>query len=82
MKRILVLKERWCLIGEWHDAIGDKPAYLTDASCIRTWGTTAGLGEIAMTGPTPSTNLDFCGTVIIERESLLFSLVCAFGEVK
>lgn len=78
MKVIIALKERWVFIGEWHDAVGDKPAYLTDASCIRTWGTTAGLGEIALKGPTKNTWLDFCGTVVIEKEALLFSLNCTF----
>lgn len=76
MKRIVVIKERWCLIGEWHDAAKGKPAYLTDASCIRVWGTTAGLGELAMSGPTKETKLDFCGTVVIEPDSVLFSLLC------
>lgn len=78
MKRIVVLRERWCFIGEWHDAEDTKPAYLTDASCIRIWGTTAGLGEIAVNGPTKDTVLDFSGTVVLAPESLLFSLTCTF----
>ena len=36
---------------------------LSDASVIRRWGTTKGIGEIARGGPTESTVLDPCGTV-------------------
>ena len=31
---------------------------LRDASVIRRWGTTRGLGEIAAAGPTPNTKMD------------------------
>ena len=75
-KRIVVLKERWVFIGLWHDATDQEPAYLTEAACIRRWGTTAGLGQIALSGPTKETILDPCGIVVIEREALLFSIPC------
>lgn len=77
-KRIVVLKERWCFIGEWHAATKTVPAYLTDASCIRIWGTSAGLGEIALKGPTKNTKLDYCGTIVVEKDALLFSLLCTY----
>ena len=77
-RRIIALAERWVFIGDYHAAEDGKPAYLTDASCIRTWGTKAGLGEIALRGPTPDTNLDPCGTLVIEQSSVLFSLLCTY----
>src|SRR5690606_38181075 len=49
-KRIVVLDGRWNLIGQVR-TIGDE-VVITDASVIRYWGTTAGLGEIAKSGPT------------------------------
>ncbi len=41
--------------GEW--------CVITDAKNIRRWGTTRGLGELALGGPTSSTELDDVGTV-------------------
>lgn len=37
---------------------------LSNASVIRTWGTTKGLGEIADAGPTTSTKLDKCNGLV------------------
>lgn len=41
--------------GEW--------CVITDARNIRYWGTTNGLGELALKGPQPKTKLDAVGTV-------------------
>ena len=43
--------------GEW--------CVVTGASCIRRWGTTKGLGELAANGPLKDTTLDQVGTVRI-----------------
>ena len=75
-KRIVVLLGSWVFIGEYHPAQDTVPAYLINASCIRSWGTTAGLGEIALSGPTETTKMDPCGTVILEPNAVLFSLRC------
>jgi hypothetical protein len=77
-KRIVAINERWIFIGDYHEATKTAPAYLTDASCIRTWGTTAGLGEIALRGPTKNTKLDPCGTLILEKNAVLFYLKCTY----
>ena len=61
MKEIVVATAGWVFIGDV-DEVGTTLC-LTNASCIRTWGTTAGLGEIALKGPTLKTVLDYCGTV-------------------
>jgi hypothetical protein len=78
-RRIVALSERWVFIGDYHAAENGKPAYLTDASCIRAWGTKAGLGEIALRGPTKETVLDPSGTVVLEQGSVLFCLLCTFS---
>ena len=76
-KRIVVLQAGWVFIGDYHAAEDSKPAYLTDASNIRIWGTTAGLGEIAMKGPTPSTVLDPVGIVLLDTPAnILFTIPC------
>ena len=47
---------------------------LYDAKVIRFWGTTAGLGELALNGPTPKTVLDKCGVVRLHPLSVVATL--------
>jgi hypothetical protein len=62
--RIVIGQRGWVWIGRLSY---DPPAgyVLTEARCIRRWGTTRGLGQIALEGPTPDTILDDVGTVRI-----------------
>lgn len=77
--RIVALSERWVFMGEYHPGVDGRPAYLTDAENIRQWGTTAGLGEIALNGPTSTTVLDPCGMLVIDNpQAVLFTLKCTF----
>ena len=62
--KIAVLQRGWVAIGRFSQD-GDK-FILTDASTIRYWGTTKGLGEL-VTGPTDKTKLDRAGTMTFER---------------
>ena len=41
--------------GEW--------VYITNAHNIRRWGTTKGLGQLALSGPTANTELDAVGSI-------------------
>lgn len=54
--KIVILQRGWVFVGKFSQE-GSK-CKLTDASNIRTWGTTKGLGELASDGPTSSTKLD------------------------
>jgi len=54
--KIVVLQRGWALIGRYNRN-GDH-CTLTNASVIRAWGTTKGLGELAKEGPQSSTELD------------------------
>ncbi len=74
MKRIYVLQARWVLIGTVQE--DGENIFLTDASVIRRWGTTRGLGEIALTGPTKNTVLDDVGECSFPRSAVLFSIRC------
>ncbi len=49
---------------------------LEGAQVIRRWGTTAGLGQIALSGPTKNTVLDPCGTATVPAGKVLFRLPC------
>lgn len=52
----------WCLVE--------------NASVVRVWGTTKGLGEIAEGGPTSKTVLDKCGSVRVARRALIALIPC------
>ena len=72
--QIAVVDSGWVLVGECE--AGTKVITLTHANVIRIWGTSKGLGEIALGGPTKTTQLDKIGTVFIERSSLKFLIAC------
>lgn len=81
-KVIAVLQRGWAFVGNYHQA-GDS-ATLTDAACIRRWGTSEGLGEIAEKGPLPDdtqngpTILDKCPPISFHiREAVLIMEVNA-----
>jgi hypothetical protein len=71
-KRIVIAQRGWCFVGDYTED-GDDVT-LSNASVIRTWGTTKGLGQLAADGPTSATKLDPCGTVRIHRLSIVATL--------
>ena len=56
--KIVILQRGWIMVGRLERNGTD--CKLHNASVIRTWGTTKGLGEIAAGGPTDKTVLDPC----------------------
>ena len=64
--------------------VSDKESevVIRDASCIRKWGTTKGLGEIAIGGPTAKTILDPCGTVRVHPLSIVARIDCEESKWK
>jgi hypothetical protein len=70
--QIAVLDRGFVYIGQC--SLSDTELVITDASCIRRWGTSAGLGQLALTGPTASTKLDKAGTVRAPLSSLVHRL--------
>ena len=46
-------------------------AVLEGARNIRYWGTTNGLGELALNGPTSKTKIDPCGTVRVPARAII-----------
>ena len=54
--KIVVCDRGFVLVGRVE--IKDHYVTITDCSCVRDWGTTKGLGEIAINGPTSKTKLD------------------------
>lgn len=70
-KQIVVLQRGWVVVGDV-TASGDH-LVIENASVIRYWGTTAGLGEL-VNGPTPKTRLDKAGTVTAHELAVVFTL--------
>jgi hypothetical protein len=75
-KCILVLTNGFVFVGDWHEKTKTQPAHLTDASNVRKFGTTAGLGQLALTGPTADTALDPCGVIIPAPGAIVFRMPC------
>lgn len=69
--RIVVLQRGWVVVGYYRED-GDEVT-VTDASVIRVWGTTKGLGEL-VEGPTRSTVLDRAGTVRAHRGAVVLTV--------
>jgi hypothetical protein len=59
--KIVILQRGWVYIGRFSREGND--CKLTNASCIRTWGTTKGLQEL-VNGATSKTVLDKCDGVV------------------
>lgn len=49
----------------------------SDCAVIRSWGTTNGLGQLALKGPTKETTLDMCNATHIPKGKVLFVMECA-----
>lgn len=69
---IVVLQRGWVVVGEVR-RINDEIT-VRDASVIRCWGTTKGLGQLALSGPTEKTVLDPCGTVTAHIASVVLQM--------
>ena len=73
-KEIVVCYERWHLIGDVEET--KQGVTIKNCSTIRYWGTTAGLGEIAVNGVTEKTILDFNGEVRVPTNSIVMRVKC------
>jgi len=77
--KIVVLQRGWVLVGQFERDGNDCKLY--NASVIRSWGTTKGLGEIAKDGPTSSTKLDKCyGVVEFDYLTTVLTLNCEVSK--
>lgn len=72
--KIVVLQRGWIMIGRYSKT-GDI-CTLEDASVIRQWGTTKGLGELALEGKKASTKLDPAGHVEFHILTIVATINC------
>jgi hypothetical protein len=68
-KQIVILNRGWVVVGEYSEK-GDD-CTLTNASVIRKWGTTNGIGELAEKGKLPDTVLDACPNVHFSKMTMV-----------
>lgn len=74
-KQIVVVESGWVFLAT--DIEDTEHGWkLKDANVIRVWGTSAGLGEIAVKGPTKETILDYCGNPTVPKDKVLFFIPC------
>lgn len=73
--KIVILQRGWVFIGRFSEK-GDM-CYLDNAYTIRTWGTSKGLGELALEGKKTSTKLDKAGRVEFHRLTTVATMNCA-----
>lgn len=72
--QIVIAQRGWVFVGEVSEE-GDK-VLIKKAKNIRRWGTTKGLGQIAMDGPTEHTVLDEVGTVTLHVLTIVARIDC------
>lgn len=74
MKQIVIAQRGWVFVGEV--ARSGEDVTITGAKCIRHWGTTKGLGELAKNGPQKNTVLDDMGIVRLHALAVVASVDC------
>lgn len=72
--KIVVLQRGWVMIGRYSKT--DDTITLEDAHVIRTWGTTKGLGELALEGKKTNTKLDKAGHVEFHVLTVVAIVTC------
>ena len=72
VRQIVVLQRGWIMVGDV-ERVGSE-FVISDASVIRRWGTTNGLGQLALAGPTENTVLDAVGTSYAHELTVVFRM--------
>lgn len=72
--KIAILQRGWNVIGRYSE--DGENIILTDAYVIRRWGTTEGLGQLALKGKQTDTVLDKCGTVRFNKLTTIGFIDC------
>ncbi|MCA3269205.1 MAG: hypothetical protein INF44_02525 [Thalassospira sp.] len=75
--RIVVLQRGWIVVGEY--AEDEKTITVKNGSVIRRWGTTKGLGELAIKGALPNTILDQCTEIKAGIDAVVMTLKTDVG---
>ncbi len=74
-KYIVILQRGWVFVGDFSQE--GSECKLNNASCIRLWGTTKGLGELAIEGPLSGTKLDPTPEVTFHEMTVVAKIKCS-----
>jgi hypothetical protein len=66
---IAVLDRGWVFVGRSMPT--EEGLRLENAACVRYWGTTRGVGQLALSGPEKATRLDEAGVVLVPESSVI-----------
>ena len=77
-KQIAILDRGWVFVGDC--AVVDGVLTISAAHCVRRWGTSKGLGELAMAGPLPGTVLELYGIVRSPMTAVIALIDCEAGK--
>lgn len=72
--KIVILQRGWVFVGRYSEE--SDYGILTSAQCLRNWGTSKGLGQIAADGPTKDTKMDAHGTVRFHKLTTVALIDC------
>lgn len=73
-KQIVVLDRGFVYVGDV--STDEQWCLIANAQCVRRWGTSKGLGELAAAGPLPNTKLDPAGTVRAPLRAVISLISC------
>ncbi|MDE2101100.1 MAG: hypothetical protein KGL39_27885 [Patescibacteria group bacterium] len=73
-QEIVVVDRGWVFVGRVKR--GADAVLIEDAKTVRRWGTSRGLGQLALEGAQPNTVLDPVGTISVPARAVIFSIVC------
>ncbi len=68
-KQIVIAQRGWVFAGDVREE--GENVVIENAECIRRWGTTSGLGQLAREGKQPGTKVDPYGTVEIHKLAVI-----------
>ena len=78
VRKIVILPSGWVFVGIWQ--VQGTRVVLTESATIRKWGTTCGLGELAIKGPLKETILEPAGTTSFQLGTEIAALDCKTGN--
>ena len=75
--KIVILQRGWVVIGRYSEK--GEYCYLNDAYVIRRWGTSGGLGQLALQGKQTETKLEKTGIIKFHKLTSVAILDCEFS---
>lgn len=72
--KIVILQRGWVAVGKFYQS--GSQCHLEDAYIVRRWGTSEGLGELAMKGPLSETKLEKTPKITFHELTVIATIDC------